>query len=177
MLFAQRFEIAPPPPPPALALAGENLASGFDARGHAGLRTDGSNNLQLLYYAAERVRQINDSSAGRALKVFTFGNGTGAGDRSRGKVKTGVLSDNWSCALTTTIPVQPMDALSAGDSAVGGHNCGSYLRGEGPEGGYGCASEEVDGRDEGAGWIGSVGSACGDAPQHSAAARRAKSSS
>ncbi len=59
----------------------------IDARGHAGRKTDGPNDLELLYDEAERLRQVNDQSSGRALKIFTFGTGTGATDRSRGKVK------------------------------------------------------------------------------------------
>ncbi|MEO8277236.1 MAG: hypothetical protein ABI639_13565, partial [Thermoanaerobaculia bacterium] len=61
--------------------------SGFDSRGHAARRSDGASELSLFYDSAERLRQIDDWNTSKPLKVFTFGNGTGLSDRSRGKVK------------------------------------------------------------------------------------------
>lgn len=59
----------------------------IDARGHARFKTDGPNSLEFLYDEAERLKQVNDQTSGRVLKAFSFGSGTGATDRSRGKLK------------------------------------------------------------------------------------------
>jgi RHS repeat-associated protein len=60
---------------------------GYDARGHAGRKVDGANDLRFTYERAERLTQIA-TGAGTLLKAFTFGSGTSAADRSLGKVKT-----------------------------------------------------------------------------------------
>ena len=59
----------------------------YDARGHAGRKVDGASSLRFFYDAAERLTQVNDDAAGLPMKVFTYGTGTSAADRSRGKVK------------------------------------------------------------------------------------------
>ncbi|MGH7339045.1 MAG: hypothetical protein ACREKH_01005, partial [Candidatus Rokuibacteriota bacterium] len=51
--------------------------------------TDGPNDLALVYDRAGRLTRIRENGGQmRTLKEWTFGTGTGAGDRSRGKVKT-----------------------------------------------------------------------------------------
>jgi RHS repeat-associated protein len=62
--------------------------SEFDARGHAHHKIDGPHDLGLSYDAAERVTLIDVYGTTTHFKVFTYGTGVSAADRSRGKVKT-----------------------------------------------------------------------------------------
>ncbi len=61
----------------------------YNAWGQPGRITDGPNDLRLLYDRAGRPTEIREfGGQQRPLKAWTYGTGTGAGDRSNGKVKT-----------------------------------------------------------------------------------------
>jgi YD repeat-containing protein len=44
----------------------------YDARGQAGRKVDGSNDLRFFYDAAERLTQVNNNANGQPLKVLTW---------------------------------------------------------------------------------------------------------
>jgi RHS repeat-associated protein len=62
----------------------------YDARGHAGTRTDGPHTLRFTYDGAERPTQVEESlgfGLYRPLKSFTFAATNGTGDYRRGKLQ------------------------------------------------------------------------------------------
>lgn len=76
--------------------------SSYNAWGQPGHTTDGPNDLRLLYDRAGRPTAIEEwSGTQRSLKVWAYGTGTGAADRSRSKVKT---ADRFNYVLLGTTP-------------------------------------------------------------------------
>ncbi len=61
--------------------------SKYDARGHAGRKVDGPNDLTFTYDRAERLKQV-DATGGNILKVFTYGSSNAAGMRTNGRLES-----------------------------------------------------------------------------------------
>jgi RHS repeat-associated protein len=60
----------------------------YDARGHAGRKTDGPNVLAFTYDSAERLTEVKESgSGGRVLKQFGYAGTNGANDWRLGKLR------------------------------------------------------------------------------------------
>lgn len=74
--------------------------SRYDARGNVGSRSDGPMSVDYVFDRAGRVLQVK-APTGELLKVFSYGSGTVATDRSLGKVKT---ADRYNYVLVGTTP-------------------------------------------------------------------------
>ncbi len=61
--------------------------SKYDARGHAGRKVDGPNDLTFTYDRAERLKQV-DATGGNILKVFNYGTSNAAGTRTNGRLES-----------------------------------------------------------------------------------------
>ncbi len=80
--------------------------SNYDARGHAGHKVDGPNDLTFQYDSAERLLRIDQNGAPpRAVKVFTYGGGIINNDRSNGKLKTAARFNYYTSPITATVEV------------------------------------------------------------------------
>lgn len=64
---------------------GKVTYSKYDARGHAGRKIDGPNDLTFTYDRAERLTQVN-VTGGNLLKVFNYGSSNAAGVRTNGRL-------------------------------------------------------------------------------------------
>jgi len=59
----------------------------YDARGHAGRKTDGPNDLALVYDKAERLTDVREWSSNQLLKKLTYAGANGANDWRAGKLQ------------------------------------------------------------------------------------------
>jgi RHS repeat-associated protein len=74
----------------------------YNPWGQPGRTTDGPNDLRLVYDRAGRPTEIEEfAGQQRTLKAWTYGTGTGAADRSRGKVQT---AERYNYVVLGTIP-------------------------------------------------------------------------
>ena len=64
--------------------------SKYDARGHAGRKIDGPNDLSFTYDRAERLKQV-DATGGNPLKIFNYGTSNAAGSRTNGRLESAPL--------------------------------------------------------------------------------------
>jgi RHS repeat-associated protein len=64
--------------------------SKYDARGHAGRKVDGPNDLTFTYDRAERLRQaeVTGTNPLRILKAFNYGSSNAAGVRTNGRLES-----------------------------------------------------------------------------------------
>jgi RHS repeat-associated protein len=75
---------------PEKGVSGNGAVSYFDydARGHAGRKVDGPNDLTFTYDAAERLTQVKETgSSGRLLKSFAYASAFSPGDWRKGKLR------------------------------------------------------------------------------------------
>jgi RHS repeat-associated protein len=70
--------------------AGTVSYSKYDARGHAGRKIDGPNDLSFTYDKAERLTQVSvtGSNPVQVLKAFTYGSSNAGGVRTNGRLET-----------------------------------------------------------------------------------------
>jgi RHS repeat-associated protein len=66
---------------------GKVTYSKYDARGHAGRKIDGPNDLTFTYDRAERLKQV-DVTGGNPLKAFNYGTSNAAGVRTNGRLES-----------------------------------------------------------------------------------------
>lgn len=76
--------------------------SRYDALGNVGSRSDGGMSVDYVYDRAGRLLRVTEPGAsGANLKVFTYGTGTTAADRSAGRIK---IADRYNYVMVGTTP-------------------------------------------------------------------------
>ncbi|MES1244022.1 MAG: RHS repeat-associated core domain-containing protein [Acidobacteriota bacterium] len=93
--------------------------SRYDARGHAGRKIDGPNDLTFTYDRAERLKQV-DATGGSPLKVFHYGSSNAAGVRTNGRLESALRYNQVGAPFNATVLITETYTYGARQGRISG---------------------------------------------------------